>query len=138
VRTAAQRHVDELNKQKESVAAHLTQISQLLGGQMPGIADALKPKPAVQAQAPRAVAAPPSGNGGNGGNGAPQAAAPKAPPTAQQAAPAAPPRTSEVPAGQHAAPGRPDSQPSAGAGVAKQSANAKSGGKGDDDEWWTE
>ena len=37
-RSAAQRHVDELNKQKESVAAHLAQISQLLGGQMPGIA----------------------------------------------------------------------------------------------------
>ena len=31
IRTTAQRQVDELNKQKESVAAHLAQISQLLG-----------------------------------------------------------------------------------------------------------
>jgi hypothetical protein len=134
VRTSAQRQVDELNKQKESVAAHLAQISQLLGGQMPGIADALKPKPApaVQAPAPKAVtSAPPAGNG------APAAAAPV---TKVVAASAAPTRSAspDAPAGQHAAPGRPDSQPSAGgAGVAKQSANAKSS-KADDEEWWTE
>jgi hypothetical protein len=56
------------------------------------------------------------------------------------AASAAPTRSAspDAPAGQHAAPGRPDSQPSAGAaGVAKQSANAKSS-KADDEEWWTE
>ena len=71
VRTAAQRHVDELNKQKESVAAHLAQISQLLGGQMPGLADALTNRPAapaVQQAAPKAVtSAPPSGNGARRG-----------------------------------------------------------------------
>jgi vacuolar-type H+-ATPase subunit H len=66
-RTSAQRHVDDLNKQKESVAAHLAQISQLLGTQMPGLSDALKPAPAVPAVASspaRAVTAAPAPAGG--------------------------------------------------------------------------
>ena len=55
--------MDDLNKQKESVAAHLAQISQLLGTQMPGLSDALKPAPAVPAVASspaRAVTAAPA------------------------------------------------------------------------------
>src|SRR5262249_47492258 len=61
-RAAAQREVDELSKQKESISTHLAQISQLLGTQMPGLADALKPpaRPAVAAAAPKAVAPPPA------------------------------------------------------------------------------
>ncbi len=42
-RASAQREVDELSKQKESISSHLAQISQLLGTQMGGLADALKP-----------------------------------------------------------------------------------------------
>jgi hypothetical protein len=65
-RTAAQRHVDDLNKQKDSVAAHLAQISQLLGNKVPGLADALKlsasaPAPAIKPS--RAAPAVPTGGG---------------------------------------------------------------------------
>jgi len=63
VRNSAQRQVDDLNKQKESVGAHLAQISQLLGGTMPGIAEALKPSSPQQAVASspaRAVTAGPA------------------------------------------------------------------------------
>ena len=63
IRSLAQRQVDELNKQKESVGAHLAQISQLLGAQMPGLADVLKTSPpqqqAVSAPAAKAVTAGP-------------------------------------------------------------------------------
>lgn len=54
MRTAAQRHVDELSKQKKSIAAHLAQISQLLGASMPGLVDVPQSSPAQQP----AVAAP--------------------------------------------------------------------------------
>jgi hypothetical protein len=63
VRSNAQRQVDELNKQKESVGAHLSQISQLLGGTMPGLADVLKtspPQPAVASAPAKAVTAAPA------------------------------------------------------------------------------
>ena len=58
----AQREVDDLTRQKESISSHLAQISQLLGTQMPGLSEALKPqsRAAVGSQAaPKAVAGPP-------------------------------------------------------------------------------
>jgi hypothetical protein len=61
-RAAAQREVDDLTRQKESISTHLAQISQLLGTQMPGLSEALKPaqsRPAVAPAAPKAVAGPP-------------------------------------------------------------------------------
>ena len=72
-------------------------------------------------------------------NGTQAAAPPAGPPVAKAAAPAAPAAAgpATAPPGQHAAPGRPDSQTQAGAGgVTKQSASAKAGK--DDEEWWTE
>ncbi|MGH3275353.1 MAG: DivIVA domain-containing protein, partial [Streptosporangiaceae bacterium] len=105
VRTQAQRHVDDLNRQKDSVTAHLAQISQLLGTQMPGLADALKqPAPAVAASSTKAVTAGPV----NGGSlGAHQAPAPR----------------SEAPA------------PAGSQGGARQPASAKSGKGEDDEWW---
>jgi uncharacterized membrane protein len=61
-RAAAQREVDDLTRQKESISTHLAQISQLLGTQMPGLSEALKPaqsRGAVAPAAPKAVAGPP-------------------------------------------------------------------------------
>ena len=62
-RTAAQREVDDLTRQKESISSHLAQISQLLGTQMPGLSEALKPQQGRQAVGqpapPKAVAGPP-------------------------------------------------------------------------------
>ena len=61
------------------MAAHLTQISQLLGGSMPGRDDALsggQSQPAVAASAAKAVAAAP----------APQAPVPAATPAARHSA----------------------------------------------------
>ncbi|HYA52209.1 MAG TPA: hypothetical protein VEG33_13660, partial [Streptosporangiaceae bacterium] len=111
-RAAAQREVDELSKQKESISTHLAQISQLLGTQMPGLADALKPnaRPAVAAAAPKAVAPPPA---------APAQAAPGQTQSQAQAQPA--PAASQAPAG----------------GAPKQPVPAKAA-KSNDEEWWTE
>ena len=82
----------------------------------------------MQAPAPKAVTSSQSGNGT-------QAAAPPAPKAAAPATAAAgPTRSADASAGQHAAPGQPDSQPQQG-GVTKQSAGAKTGK--DDEEWWT-
>jgi len=111
-RASAQREVDELSKQKESISTHLAQISQLLGTQMPGLADALKQpaRPAVAAAAPKAVAPPPPA--------APAHATPsQGQPTQAQQAPAA----SQAPAG----------------GAPKQPVPAKAA-KSNDEEWWTE
>ena len=36
-RAAAQREFEELTRQKDSIAIHLAQVRQLLGGQMPGM-----------------------------------------------------------------------------------------------------
>ena len=77
-RAGAQREVNELSKQKESISTHLAQISQLLGNQMPGLADALQPR---QQQA--------VGTGAKAVGPAPAAPAPASSP---QSAPAAPPR----------------------------------------------
>ena len=40
-RAAAQREVDELTRQKDSIASHLAQVRQLLGGQLPGMEPAV-------------------------------------------------------------------------------------------------
>ena len=63
-RAAAQREVDELTRQKDSIATHLAQVRQLLGGQIPGM-DAAPPKPAI------AAGAAPSGAPSNGTSGQP-------------------------------------------------------------------
>src|SRR5262249_54965195 len=98
VRTAAQRHVDDLNKQKDSVAAHLAQISQLLGTQMPGLADALKqPQAAVAAPATKAVTAGPGTNGGG------HAPAQRQAPAQHQQTQQAPVKAESAPAGNGAA-----------------------------------
>jgi hypothetical protein len=48
-RVAAQREVDELTRQKDSIASHLAQVRQLLGGQLPGMdaVQAGQTKPAI-------------------------------------------------------------------------------------------
>jgi hypothetical protein len=111
VRNNAQRQVDELNKQKESVGAHLAQISQLLGGTMPGLADVLKASPQPQ-----------------------PAVAPAPAPAPARAVTAGPAEAEPVPAAA-AAPAR-HSAPPAAPEAAKASANGKPG-EGED-EWWTE
>jgi hypothetical protein len=63
-RAAAQREVDELTRQKDSIATHLAQVRQLLDGQMPGM-DPAPPKPAIVA------GAAPSGAPSNGTSGQP-------------------------------------------------------------------
>ena len=81
-RAIAQRQVDELTRQKDSIASHLTQLRQLLGGQLPGMDEALQSAPAK----PGIGSAP-------------------APATAQAEAPAQLPKRAEQP--RHAAPPRP-------------------------------
>ena len=135
-RSSAQRHVDDLNKQKESVAAHLAQISQLLGNQMSGLGAAMQPAaPAVAGSPAKAVTAAPQANGGS-------QAAPPAPP-----APAAPPRQGGAPAGQAPAggqntggqnPGGRSGGQAGGAPGPKQTVNAKSAKAGDNEDWWVE
>src|SRR6202035_4930533 len=57
-RAAAQREVDELTRQKDSIASHLAQVRQLLGGQMPDMGaamQAMQPKPAIAADPAQAA-----------------------------------------------------------------------------------
>ena len=93
-RAAAQRDVDELTRQKDSIATHLAQVRQLLGGQLlPGMdaatMQAPPAKPAIAAEsapaapptqgpvAPAAPAAPASApRNGNGGSAPPTAVQP--------------------------------------------------------------
>ena len=63
-RAAAQREVDELTRQKDSIATHLAQVRQLLGGQLPGM-DAVQ-----AAQTKPAIAGDPGLADGGHGNGA--------------------------------------------------------------------
>jgi len=102
--------VDDLTRQKESISTHLAQISQLLGTQMPGLADALKP---AQGHAAMPATAP-----------APKAVAP-----GQAPAP--------VPAQAAAAP-QPTAPAQAPPETVKQPVPAKAAAKAGDDEWWTE
>ena len=110
-RASAQREVDDLTRQKESISSHLAQISQLLGTQMPGLSDVLKPaqqtRHAVGAPAPKAVAAP-------------------APPPVREEPRQSAPVQAPAPTG---------GQPPAAA--QKQPVVAKAA-KSSDDEWWTE
>ena len=48
-RAATQREVDELTRQKDSIASHLAQVRQVLGGQLPGTdaVQAAQTKPAI-------------------------------------------------------------------------------------------
>jgi hypothetical protein len=48
-RAATQREVDELTRQKDSIASHLAQVRQVLGGQLPGMdaVQAAQAKPAI-------------------------------------------------------------------------------------------
>ena len=143
-RAAAQRDVDELTRQKDSIATHLAQVRQLLGGQLlPGMdAAAVQAPPAKQAIAPEpAPAAPPTQvapaapaapasapRNGNGGS---------APPTAVQPAQSASHQATQVsPAAAAAAQQRPTNggSPAATQANTKQAAN----GKEDDEDWWTE
>jgi hypothetical protein len=117
-RASAQHEVDDLSRQKESISSHLAQISQLLGTQMPGLADALKPQQsrhAVGAPAPKAVAPPAQ---------APAPAREERQPVPAQAQ--AQPQQAPAPTGGQAP-----------AGAQKQPVSAKAA-KGNDDEWWTE
>ena len=50
-RAAAQREVDDLTRQKDSIASHLAQVRQLFGGQLPGMETAVQAKPAIAAGA---------------------------------------------------------------------------------------
>ena len=57
-RAATQREVDDLTRQKDSIASHLAQVRQLLGGQLPGM-------DAVQAAQTKPAIAGDSGGAGN-------------------------------------------------------------------------
>jgi cell division septum initiation protein DivIVA len=48
-RAAAQREVDDLTRQKDSIASHLARVRQLLDGQLPGMdaVQAAQTKPAI-------------------------------------------------------------------------------------------
>ena len=90
------------------MGAHLAQISQLLGGSMPGLADVLKPSASQPAVAPPATRAVTSGRPNEPTQYQPAAAAPSA---------------------RHSASAPAD-------GSAKAAANGKQA-EGED-EWWTE
>ena len=136
-RAAAQRDVDDLTRQKDSIATHLAQVRQLLGGQLlPGMdAATMQAPPAKQAiaaesapAAPAAPAAPTNApRNGNGGS---------APPTAVQPAKSASHQATQVSPAAAAAQQRPANggSPAATQANAKQAAN----GKEDDEDWWTE
>ena len=68
-RAAAQREVDDLTRQKDSIASHLAQVRQLLGGQLPGM-DAVQaaPRPAIAGDSGLA-----DGAGGKGSGAPPPA-----------------------------------------------------------------
>ena len=122
-RAAAQREVDDLTRQKDSIATHLAQVRQLLGGQLPGMdaaaMQAPAPKPAIAAE-PAPAGVPRNGNGGS-----------VAPTTVQSAQQSGHQATQVSPAQQRPANGAP---PPATQASAKQSAN----GKEDDEDWWTD
>jgi hypothetical protein len=124
--------VDDLNKQKESVAAHLAQISQLLGNQMTGLGAAMQPAqaaPAVSASPAKAVTAAPA----NGGS----QAAPAPAPSPRQNGPSGQAPGGQAPGGQ-APGGQGAGGRSGGAPSAKQSVSAKSAKSGDNEDWWTD
>ncbi|HTQ94303.1 MAG TPA: hypothetical protein VMK84_32905, partial [Streptosporangiaceae bacterium] len=143
-RAAAQREVDELTRQKDSIATHLAQVRQLLGGQLPGMDAAVQApaaKPAIAAEpapaapptqvAPAAPAAPAGApRNGNGGSVAPTTVQP-----AQQSGHAATQVTQVSPA-----PTAAQQRPANGGAPAPAQAGAKqaANGKEDDEDWWTE
>jgi hypothetical protein len=58
--SGSQREVDELTRQKDSIASHLAQVRQLLGGQLPSTdaGRAAQTKPAIAGDAGLADGAP--------------------------------------------------------------------------------
>ena len=78
-RAAAQREVDDLTRQKDSIASHLGQVRQLLGGQLPGMETAVQAKPAI------AAGAAPPGTPRDGTSGLPAPATMQPVPAAEAA-----------------------------------------------------
>jgi hypothetical protein len=133
-RATAQRDVDELTRQKDSIASHLAQVRQLLGGQLPmdAAVTAMQPKPAIAADPGPGT---PSGSVSAPRNGT---STPPAPTTVQpvpsgQSAAHQPTQVSPAPAQAQPRPGNGGSPATAQAST-KQAAN----GKEDDEDWWTE
>jgi hypothetical protein len=140
--------VDELTRQKDSIATHLAQVRQLLGGQLPGMdaaaMQAPPAKPAIAADpapaAPPAPVAPPTQaapvapatapRNGNGGSVGPTTVQP-----AQQSGHQSTQATQVSPAATAA-----QQRPANGGAPAPAQAGAKQSpnGKEDDEDWWTE
>jgi hypothetical protein len=134
-RAAAQREVEDLTRQKDSIASHLAQVRQLLGGSLPGMdaaAQALAPKPAIAAE-PAAPAPSTPASGPRNGNATPPAPTTVQPVPSSQAAAHQPTQVSPAPTVAQQRPAN-GGTPAAAQASAKQSAN----GKDDDEDWWTE
>ena len=138
-RAAAQREVDELTRQKDSIATHLAQVRQLLGGQLPGMdaaaamqapaaKQAIAGEPTPSAPPTQAAPVPPASAPRNGNGGSAPTAVQPAQPASHQATQVSPP-----PAATQQRPTNGGS-PAATQASAKQAAN----GKEDDEDWWTE
>jgi hypothetical protein len=129
-RAAAQHEVDDLTRQKDSIASHLAQVRQLLGGQLPGMdaaAQALQPKQAIAADPG------PAPRNGNSGGAAPTTVQP-IPQAAHQATQVSQPPTQAQRPAAAAGAGATNGGAPAAAQATKQAAN----GKEDDEDWWTE
>jgi hypothetical protein len=126
-RAAAQREVDDLTRQKDSIASHLAQVRQLLGGQVPDMAGAAA---ALQQPKPISPDPVPPRNGASGG-AAPTTVQPvQSSASATQVSPAA---TQASRATNGSTNGGTNGGAPAGAAT-KQAAS----GKEDDEDWWTE
>ncbi|HWG14002.1 MAG TPA: hypothetical protein VG268_12095, partial [Streptosporangiaceae bacterium] len=123
-RAAAQRQVDDLTRQKDSISSHLAQLRQLLGGGVPGMeAESTSSVPSAPSRpaisdAPRSPAP------------APAAPVQEAPKPANGGAPQAPAQR-QAPAQQN----QPARSGAPAANGAKQGANGKAA---DDEDWWPE
>jgi F0F1-type ATP synthase membrane subunit b/b' len=135
-RAAAQREVDDLTRQKDSIASHLAQVRQLLGGQMAGMAgmdaamQAAAPKPAIAADPAPAGTASGAQRNGNSGQVAPTTVQPVPPAGGPQATQVSPAPTQV----QRTAAGSSNGGAATGTQATKQAPN----GKEDDEDWWTE
>jgi hypothetical protein len=131
-RAAAQREVDDLTRQKDSIASHLAQVRQLLGGQVPDMAGAAaalqQPKPIspdpVPASAPR--------NGASGG------AAPTTVQPVQSSATQVSPAATQASRPTNSSANGSTSGGTSGGAPAGAATKQAAGGKEDDEDWWTE